>query len=80
MGAFFEALVNHSDRIFSALLNRAVAATLLILAVCVYRALSPEGAEVDAAFPMGAGRAAAVSAVLHPKRLEPGSERENSRL
>ena len=27
MGAFFEALVNHSDRIFSALLNRAVAAT-----------------------------------------------------
>lgn len=42
MGAFFEALVNHSDRIFSALLNRAVAATLLILAVCVYRALSPK--------------------------------------
>lgn len=42
MGAFFEALVNHSDRIFSALLNRAVAATLLLLAVCVYRALSPK--------------------------------------
>ena len=42
MGAFFEALVNHSDRIFSALLNRAVAATLLILAVCVYRVLSPK--------------------------------------
>lgn len=42
MGAFFEALVNHSDRIFSAILNRAVAATLLILAVCVYRALSPK--------------------------------------
>ena len=42
MGAFFEAFVNHSDRIFSALLNRAVAATLLILAVCVYRALSPK--------------------------------------
>lgn len=42
MGAFFEALVNHSDRFFSALLNRAVAATLLILAVCVYRALSPK--------------------------------------
>ena len=42
MGAFFEALVNYSDRIFSALLNRAVAATLLILAVCVYRALSPK--------------------------------------
>ena len=42
MGAFFEALVNHSDRIFTALLNRAVAATLLILAVCVYRALSPK--------------------------------------
>ena len=42
MGAFFEALVNHSDRIFSTLLNRAVAATLLILAVCVYRALSPK--------------------------------------
>ena len=42
MGAFFEALVNHSDRSFSALLNRAVAATLLILAVCVYRALSPK--------------------------------------
>ena len=42
MGAFFEALVNHSDRIISALLNRAVAATLLILAVCVYRALSPK--------------------------------------
>ena len=42
MGAFFEALVDHSDRIFSALLNRAVAATLLILAVCVYRALSPK--------------------------------------
>lgn len=42
MGAFFEVLVNHSDRIFSALLNRAVAATLLILAVCVYRALSPK--------------------------------------
>ena len=42
MGAFFEALVNHSDRVFSALLNRAVAATLLILAVCVYRALSPK--------------------------------------
>ena len=42
MGAFFEALVNHSDRIFSALLNRAVAATLLRLAVCVYRALSPK--------------------------------------
>ena len=42
MGAFFEALVNHSDRIFSALLTRAVAATLLILAVCVYRALSPK--------------------------------------
>ena len=42
MGASFEALVNHSDRIFSALLNRAVAATLLILAVCVYRALSPK--------------------------------------
>ena len=40
MGAIFEALVDHSDRIFSALLNRAVAATLLILAVCVYRALS----------------------------------------
>ena len=42
MGAIFEALVDHSDRIFSALLNRAVAATLLILAVCVYRALSPK--------------------------------------
>ena len=42
MGAFFEAFVNHSDRVFSALLNRAVAATLLILAVCVYRALSPK--------------------------------------
>ena len=42
MGAFFEALVNHSDRIISALLNLAVAATLLILAVCVYRALSPK--------------------------------------
>ena len=42
MGASFEALVNHSDRIFSTLLNRAVAATLLILAVCVYRALSPK--------------------------------------
>lgn len=39
MGAFFEALVNHSDRVFSALLNRAVAATLLILAACAYRAL-----------------------------------------
>ena len=42
MGAIFEALVDHSDRIFSALLNRAVAATLLILAMCVYRALSPK--------------------------------------
>ena len=42
MGAFFEAFVNHSDRVFSALLNRAVAATLLIRAVCVYRALSPK--------------------------------------
>ena len=42
MGAIFEALVDQSDRIFSALLNRAVAATLLILAVCVYRALSPK--------------------------------------
>lgn len=42
MGAIFEALVDHSDRIFSALLNRAVAATLLLLAVCVYRALSPK--------------------------------------
>lgn len=39
MGAFFEALVNHSDRVFSALLNRAVAATLLILAACAYRSL-----------------------------------------
>ena len=47
--------------------------------VRVSRAVS-EGAEVDTAFPMGAGRAAAVSAVLHSKRLEPGSERENSRL
>ena len=42
MVAFFEALVNDSDGIFSVLLNRAVAATLLILAVCVYRALSPK--------------------------------------
>ena len=39
MGAFFEAFVNHSDRVFSALLNRVVAATLLILAACAYRAL-----------------------------------------
>ena len=39
MGAFFEAFVNHSDHIFSALLNRAAAATLLILAACAYRAL-----------------------------------------
>lgn len=42
MGAFFEALVNHSDRIFSALLNRAVAATLLILAACLYRLCFPK--------------------------------------
>ena len=90
MGAFFEALVNHSDRIFSALLNRAVAATLLILAVCVYRALSPKAPKWTRLFLWALAGArlglavspfqTAVSAVLHPKRLEPGSERENSRL
>ena len=77
MGAFFEALVNHSDRIFSALLNRAVAATLLILAVCVYRALSPKAPKWTRLFLWAL---AGLSAVFHPKRLEPGSERENSRL
>ena len=39
MGAFVEAIINHSDHVFSALLNRAAAATLLILAACAYRAL-----------------------------------------
>ena len=76
MGAFFEAFVNHSDRVFSALLNRAVAATLLILAVCVYRALSPKAPKWTRLFLWAlAGLRQTVS-----KRMEPGSERENSRL
>lgn len=80
MGAFFEALVNHSDRIFfRASQPGGCGDASAPGGVRVSRAVS-EGAEVVAAFPMGAGGAAAVSAVFHPKRLEPGSERENPRL
>lgn len=42
MGGFFSQIVNHLDVVFSALLNRAVAGTLLILAACLYRALLPK--------------------------------------
>ena len=42
MGVLFEAFFGNPDRVFSALFNRAAAATLLILAACVYRALFPK--------------------------------------
>ena len=42
MGDFFLGIIDHLDVVFSGLLNRALAATLVLLAACLYRVLLPK--------------------------------------
>ena len=42
MGDFFLGIIDHLDVVFSGLLTRALAATLVLLAACLYRVLLPK--------------------------------------